>query len=61
LWWGISSTIDRSIDDLEGATLRVAAGFRERGTLPSPATVVMVSASPSLDRGATNFLRIRVV
>ena len=41
--------------------LRVAALFRDRGTLPTPATVVMVSGSPNLDRRATNFLRIRIV
>jgi pyruvate kinase len=61
LWWGVSATIDPSTDDLEGAMLRVAATLRDRGTLPTPATVVMVSGSPDLDRRASNFLRIRIV
>jgi pyruvate kinase len=61
LWWGVSAAIEPSTDDLEGAMLRVTAALRDHGTLPSPATVVMVSGSPDLDRRASNFLRIRIV
>jgi pyruvate kinase len=61
LWWGVSAVVERSTDDLEGAMLRVAATLRQQGSLPSPATVVIVSGSPDIDRRASNLLAIRIV
>jgi pyruvate kinase len=61
LWWGVSATPDPSTDDLEDALLRLAATLRQQGNLPSPATVVIVSGSPDIDRRASNLLAIRIV
>jgi pyruvate kinase len=61
LWWGVSTVIEASTDDREGAMLRVAVALGQHGHLSSPATVVVVSGSPDLDRQESNFLRIRIV
>jgi pyruvate kinase len=61
LWWGVSAVIERATDDTEGAMVRLVATLRQRGNLPSPATVVVVSGSPDIDRKASNLVAIRIV
>jgi len=61
LWWGVSAVVERAIDDLEAAMVRITATLRQQGNLPSPATVVVVIGSPDIDRRASNLLGIRIV
>jgi pyruvate kinase len=59
LWWGVSPVIDSLTGGADALAARVATDLRDRGLLPTPATVVVVSASPDLDQHTANYLRIR--
>jgi pyruvate kinase len=59
LWWGVAPIVDSLGGDLDTIVLRAVAALKERGALPTPATVVVVSANPDLSQTAANFLRIR--
>jgi pyruvate kinase len=59
LWWGVAPVIDTLTGGADAMAARVAADLRDRGLLPAPATVVVVSASPDLDQHSANYLRIR--
>lgn len=62
LWRGVEPVLDPlTDDDADAIVARVADRLRAEHGLPSPATVVIVSASPNLDQSATNFIRIRRV
>lgn len=58
LWWGITPIIDSLQGDNEAIVTRVVGQLRQKAALPSPATIVVVSASPDLQKTAANFLRI---
>jgi pyruvate kinase len=58
LWWGVTSIVDSHEGDVSEVAARVVHEQRERGALPMPATVVVVSANPDLARADANFLRI---
>jgi pyruvate kinase len=58
LWWGVVPLrigLDGNVDEVGD---RIADHLRASGFSPQ-ATVAIVNASPNLDRGAANFLRIR--
>ncbi|HXG89574.1 MAG TPA: pyruvate kinase [Vicinamibacterales bacterium] len=61
LWWGVTPVVDSLDGEAYDIVDRVGVSLRARGLLPRPATVVVVSASPDLDKRAVNFLRIRNV
>lgn len=61
LWWGVQPIVDPLTGGLDEIGGRVMKWLRDRRQLPSPATAVMVSGSPSLERGEANFVRLRRV
>jgi pyruvate kinase len=61
LWWGVRPVIDTLSGDLDEIITRVVTRLREQQQLRTPATVVIVSGSPDLERSAANFVRLRSV
>jgi pyruvate kinase len=61
LWWGVTPMKDPLGTDIDAVLARLAARLRDDRLLPTPATVVLVTASPALDREATNVVAIRAV
>jgi pyruvate kinase len=61
LWWGVTPVLDPLNEDAYTTVDHAAERLRAAGMLPTPATVVVVSANPDLDRRRANFLRIRKV
>lgn len=61
LWWGVVPVIDTLAGDLDQIVPRVVNHLRSRRLLPAPATVAIVSGSPDLERGESNFVRLRRV
>jgi len=59
LWWGVTPVVDASAGGSEAWIAELVKRLRERELLPTPATLVIVSASPALDRDASNFVRVR--
>jgi pyruvate kinase len=59
LWWGVVSIVDRLTGDGDAVAMRVVDRLRPAGEIPSPARVVVVSASPDLEKSGANVLRIR--
>jgi pyruvate kinase len=59
LWWGIHPISDPLDGDAENVAHRVVHGLREQGALPSPATIVIVSANPNMERAGVNFVALR--
>jgi pyruvate kinase len=59
LWWGVLPVIDPLSGELDQIVARVVAKLRERQHLPTPATIVIVSGSPDLERSAANSVRLR--
>ncbi len=59
LWWGVAPVVHALTSDVEAIVSRVACDLRDRGLLPTPATVVVVNASPDLNQSAANFLHMR--
>jgi pyruvate kinase len=60
-WWGAHSVLVSLEGDVDAVATRVIEQLQRSGRLPGVATVVLVNATPDLDRGAANFLRIRRV
>ena len=60
-WWGAHSVVVSLEGDVETVAARVIEQLQKSGRLHAGATVVLVNATPDLDRGAANFLRIRRV
>lgn len=58
LWWGVEPVIADLSGELDAIVHRVADQLRAEQRLPSPATVVVVSGTPDLDRSESNFVRI---
>lgn len=61
LWWGVVPVVDPLGGDGDAIATRVVDGLRQQGALPTPARVVVVSASPDLAKSGANVLRIRQV
>ena len=59
LWWGVVPMIDPLDGDADEVTRRVVDELRAKGALPTPATVVIVSANPNLEQPAVNFVAVR--
>ena len=59
LLWGVEPVVDTLSGELDAIVLRVVSRLRERRQLPTPATIVVVSGSPDLERGEANFVRLR--
>jgi len=59
LWRGIRPMLDSLEGGAEVVAQRVVRSLREAGALPAPATVVIVSTSPDMERAGANFIAIR--
>jgi pyruvate kinase len=58
LWWGVAPVVDPLDGEPEAIVSRVLSALCGRDLLPRPARVVVVNASPDLDREGANFVRI---
>jgi pyruvate kinase len=58
-WWGAHPVVASLDGDVDAVASRVIDQLQKSGLLAANATVVLVNATPDLDRGAANFLRIR--
>jgi pyruvate kinase len=61
LWWGVSALVADTAGDVDTVATRVLDQLVQSARLEEGATVVVVNASPDLDRNAANFLRVRRV
>lgn len=61
LWWGVEPLVDPLTGEFDEIVARAVETLRAKGALPTPATVVLVSGSPDLQRGEANFVRVRQV
>src|SRR5690606_21188415 len=59
LWRGIVSIVTSIEGDVDAVASGVIDALRTSGRIGAGATVVVVNASPDLDQGAGNFLKIR--
>jgi len=59
LWWGVRPVIRSLAGEVETIVDSVIETLRDRALLSTPATVVVVSGSPDLEKSAANFLRMR--
>ncbi len=59
LWWGVASVLDQLTGGIDAIVQRVVTGLAQRGLLPAPATIAVVGSTPDLERGDTNFVRLR--
>jgi pyruvate kinase len=59
LWWGVVPIVDSLEGDEDTVVARGLESVRKTSALSSPATIVIVSASPDLDQAAANFVRLR--
>ncbi len=60
-WWGCCSMVVDIDGDVETVAARVIEQLQQTGQLAAGATVVVVNATPDLDRGVANFIRVRRV
>jgi pyruvate kinase len=58
LWWGVEPLLADLAGDVGASARRIGATLTERGILPAGSPVVLVSMSPELGPGATNFLTL---
>jgi pyruvate kinase len=61
LWWGVTPIVDELGTDVESVLERLAGRLRAERLIRAPATLVLVTASPALDRAASNVVTIRSV
>jgi pyruvate kinase len=59
LWRGITPIVDSLDGDADAVARRVVARLRADGSLPTPATVVIVSATPDIAQPGVNFVALR--
>jgi pyruvate kinase len=59
LWWGVVPLVMSIEGDVDTVATRAIERIQHAGTLVPGATVVVVNATPDLDKGAANFLRVR--
>ena len=60
-WWGCCPMVINIDGDVETVAARVIEQLQQAGQLAAGATVVLVNATPDLDRGVANFIRMRRV
>jgi pyruvate kinase len=58
-WWGVKPLVVATEGDVDTVAARVVDQLVQSGQVIAGATVVVVNATPDLDRGAANFLRVR--
>lgn len=58
-WWGVKPLVTATEGDMDTVAARVVEQLVQGGHVSAGATVVVVNATPDLDRGAANFLRVR--
>ena len=59
LWWGVTPVAEPLTGSNDEIVDRAVKRLVAAGALPSPATVVVVSARPGLEQSGANFVRIR--
>jgi pyruvate kinase len=59
LWWGVVPLVVSLDGDVDQVAARVVDELRTIGALNASPTAVIVNVGPDLDRGASNFVRIR--
>lgn len=59
LWWGVVPLVVSLDGDVDQVAARVVDELKAIGALTASPTAVIVNVSPDLDRGASNFVRIR--
>jgi pyruvate kinase len=59
LWWGIRPTIDPLDGSADAVAQQIVRKLRESAQLPSPATIVIVSATPNIEQTGVNFVAVR--
>ena len=60
-WWGCRPMVVNIDGDVETVASRVIEQLQQTGQLAAGTTVVLVNATPDLDRGVANFIRVRRV
>ena len=58
-WWGVRPLVTTIEGDVDTVAARVVDQLVQGGQVKAGSTVVVVNASPDLDRGTANFLRVR--
>jgi pyruvate kinase len=58
-WWGVKALLMPTEGDVDTVAARAVEQLVQGNHIASGSTVVVVNASPDLDRGAANFLRVR--
>jgi pyruvate kinase len=61
LWWGVEPLMADLSGNVDDAARRIGARLVERGVIPAGSPVVLVSMTPELGSGATNFLKLQTV
>jgi pyruvate kinase len=59
LWHGVLPIVAELEGDTESVTARVTESVMKRSLAPDNAIMVVVNTAPDLDRGSSNFIRIR--
>lgn len=59
LWWGIRPMMDSLEGGADAVARRVVEVLRQDGALPTPATIVIVSANPDIEMKGVNFVAVR--
>jgi pyruvate kinase len=59
LWWGIRPMIDSLEGGADAVARRIVDALREDAVLPTPATIVIVSANPEIETKGVNFVAVR--
>ena len=61
LTWGVVPLVADLVGDVSEAAARIGAALVERGAIPAGSVVVLVSVTPELGRGPSNFLKLQRV
>ena len=61
LSWGVVPVLTLVGGDLSEAASRIGAMLVERDTIPHESVIVLVSITPELTRGVSNFLKLQRV
>jgi pyruvate kinase len=59
LWHGVLPIVTELDGDTDSVTARVTESVMKRSQAPDNAIMVVVNTAPDLDRGSSNFIRIR--
>ena len=61
LAWGVVPVVAELLDDVTEAASRIGEMLVERGSIPRGSVIVLVSITPELTRGPSNFLKLQRV